>query len=309
MKTKAAILHTLDHPLDLVDVNIPVLREGQYLVKVVYTSICGSQINEIKGNKGKDAYLPHLLGHEAVGRVVDKHHSCTKINVGQNVICSWITGDGLEGGPVKYGKYNAGPIATFTEYAVVSENRLYRTEVITPEYSMFGCAIPTALGAIKKLDVQGKKVLVVGVGAVGLGIAINLSDFCDVFVEDLDSSKIQAASRYGKRYNYEGVDVVFDCTGSVDSLNRAMGYLDSGTLVVVGNPKRGLFMQVDPYNFIFGKQIMGHNGNDIDMDDFVRNIPRWNIDPYKDIMGDRFELEDINSALTHKTKPVIFCGE
>ena len=68
-------------------------------------------------------------------------------------------------------------------------------------------------------------------------------------------------------------------------------------------------MTVNPYDFIFGKQIVGHNGNDIDMENFVSNIPRWNLDPYKDIMGEQFDLEDINSAINYKTKQVIFCGD
>ena len=33
--------------------------------------MCGSQLGEIDGVKGKDKYLPHLLGHEAVGEVIE----------------------------------------------------------------------------------------------------------------------------------------------------------------------------------------------------------------------------------------------
>ena len=41
------------------------LGVGQVLVKVLYTTICGAQINEIEAPKGPDKFLPHLLGHEA----------------------------------------------------------------------------------------------------------------------------------------------------------------------------------------------------------------------------------------------------
>ena len=41
------------------------LSSGQLLVKIIYSGICGSQIGEILGTKGKEKYLPHLLGHEA----------------------------------------------------------------------------------------------------------------------------------------------------------------------------------------------------------------------------------------------------
>ena len=46
------------------------LREDQLLVKINYTGICGSQIMEFLGHRGKDNFLPHAFGHEAVGRVI-----------------------------------------------------------------------------------------------------------------------------------------------------------------------------------------------------------------------------------------------
>ena len=37
-----------------------VLKKNQILVKLFYTGICGSQLGEIHGVKGKDKNLPHL---------------------------------------------------------------------------------------------------------------------------------------------------------------------------------------------------------------------------------------------------------
>ncbi len=47
------------------------LGVGQVLVKVLYSTICGAQINEIAAAKGPDKFLPHLLGHEASAQVVE----------------------------------------------------------------------------------------------------------------------------------------------------------------------------------------------------------------------------------------------
>ena len=61
-KMKAAILVAQHHPLVIDDVELPQeLSLGQVLVRVCYSSICGSQIGEILDVKGKDPYLPHLL--------------------------------------------------------------------------------------------------------------------------------------------------------------------------------------------------------------------------------------------------------
>ena len=54
------------------DIDLPEKLEfGQVLVKVCYSGICGAQINEIDAVKGPDKFLPHLLGHEGSGIVMD----------------------------------------------------------------------------------------------------------------------------------------------------------------------------------------------------------------------------------------------
>ena len=69
MKSKAAILAESRKPLVLDEITLPdALEAGQVLVKVLFTSICGAQINEIEAVKGPDKFLPHLLGHEASAR-------------------------------------------------------------------------------------------------------------------------------------------------------------------------------------------------------------------------------------------------
>ena len=61
----------LDSSLELLftELEIPPLKPGQVLVKIVYSGICHSQLNEARGHKGEDKYLPHCLGHEAGGIV------------------------------------------------------------------------------------------------------------------------------------------------------------------------------------------------------------------------------------------------
>ena len=70
MEMKAAILAVQGEPLVIDTVQLPGdLLPGQVLVKVHYTSVCGSQVAMIDGKRGKDPYLPHLLGHEGSGTV------------------------------------------------------------------------------------------------------------------------------------------------------------------------------------------------------------------------------------------------
>ena len=66
MTAKAAILAQSREPLVVDEIALPeTLGVGQVLVKVLYSTICGAQLNEIAAAKGPDKFLPHLLGHEA----------------------------------------------------------------------------------------------------------------------------------------------------------------------------------------------------------------------------------------------------
>ena len=71
-QTRAAILAQSRQPLVVDEIAMPEeLDAGQVLVRVLYTTICGAQINEIDALKGVDKFLPHLLGHEASAEVVE----------------------------------------------------------------------------------------------------------------------------------------------------------------------------------------------------------------------------------------------
>ena len=56
---KAAILFQTKKPLVLADIELPKkLKYGQVLVKIYYSGICGSQINEIDAKKGSINIYP-----------------------------------------------------------------------------------------------------------------------------------------------------------------------------------------------------------------------------------------------------------
>ena len=58
MKISAATLIKKNF-IKVLDLNLPKLKKGQVLVKIKYSSICHTQIQEIMGLRGKDKYLPH----------------------------------------------------------------------------------------------------------------------------------------------------------------------------------------------------------------------------------------------------------
>src|ERR1700720_3581152 len=126
---KAAVLAESRKPLIVDQIELPdELGVGQVLVKVLYTTICGAQINEIEAAKGPDKFLPHLLGHEASAQVLEVGLGVTTVKPGDTVVLHWRPSQGIQCQPPAYqwrgNKLKAGWVTTFNDYAVISENRM-----------------------------------------------------------------------------------------------------------------------------------------------------------------------------------------
>ena len=66
------------------------------LVKILYTTICGAQVNEFLGTKGPDRFLPHLLGHEGSGLVVRCGPGVKTVKEEDLVVLHWRKGVGIQ---------------------------------------------------------------------------------------------------------------------------------------------------------------------------------------------------------------------
>src|ERR1700676_2580985 len=126
---RAAILAASRKPLVIDDIVLPeALGVGQVLVKVLHTTICGAQINEIDAVKGPDKFLPHLLGHEASAQVIEIGPGVASVKPGDTVVLHWRPSQGIQSRPPAYAwngqKVNAGWVTTFNDHAVISETRM-----------------------------------------------------------------------------------------------------------------------------------------------------------------------------------------
>lgn len=327
MKTKAAVLYKLNSPLVIEELEIPKLNSGQVLVKVKASGICRSQLNEIKGLKGGDKYLPHLLGHEGAGIVLNIGHNVSKVKKRDHVVITWIKGRGLEAGPVKYLKnkkvINSGPIAAFTKYAVISENRIVKIskDISLELASLLGCAVPTGAGIIINTlkNIKLESLAVFGCGGIGGGaimgakmrgikkiIAVDINPAALSYARKLgatDTIKFQAKTIVDqiKKLVSNGLDAAIEASGNKLAMEKAIESVkDDGTVVIAGNIKYNEKISVNPFDFIKGKIILGTWGGETDPD---RDI-HFYISEYKkgklkleNMIGGRFKLDEINSAL------------
>jgi len=239
MKIKAAVLHEINRPLRIEDIEVPRLKRGQTLVKILYSGVCHSQLNEVEGLKGPDRYLPHLLGHEGTGIVEYIGKDVTKVKPEDYVALTWIQGSGIDAGGSKYElgnkEINAGAITTFSEKAVISENRLVKLREDTPADigALLGCAVHTGMGMVKTyLDENPEKsVAIYGVGGIGSNalLASVLRGYNKIIAIDVHEHKLQHALDLGATHTInasrrdvleeikritggKGVDYVIDST-------------------------------------------------------------------------------------------------
>ena len=176
---KAAVLTHLNKPLDILSgIECSEPGPGQVLVKLSYSGVCHSQLMEVRGRRGADHYLPHLLGHEGSGKVVAVGKDVKKVKDGDLVILGWIKGNGLDTGGLTYScnhlphDINAGSVTTFNEYALVSENRVLPlpTECSTRHRSAVRVRSANWAGIITNdlRPIAGSCVAVFGLGGIGM---------------------------------------------------------------------------------------------------------------------------------------------
>jgi len=177
LEFRAAVLEKNGSPLILRKITFPgPLLSGQVLVKLFFSGICGKQIEEIDGKGGHDPYIPHLLGHEGTGEVLDVGPGVRKVKAGETVVMHWMKGSGIHSETPLYQwngqRINAGWVTTFNECAVVSENRVTRIPATADMKTgaLFGCAVTTGVGVvINKADIKPHhSVVIYGCGGVGL---------------------------------------------------------------------------------------------------------------------------------------------
>lgn len=329
-QTEAAILVKLRKPLEVAHIDLPeTLAPGQVLVKVVYSGICGAQINEIDGVKGPDKFLPHLLGHEGSAIVIQAGPAVKSVKEGDTVVMHWRPSDGIQSETPSYRwngqKVNAGWVTTFNEYTVVSENRLtpIPSDFDLKLAPLFGCAVTTAIGVINN-DAQvkmGQSVVVFGAGGVGLNIvqAAAMVSAHPVLAIDIVELKLEMAKRFGATHSLNsrktsdlpnnirhivgesGADVVIDTTGiaRVVELAYEMTHPD-GKTILVGVPKKGDNISIYSLPLHFKKTLTGsHGGSALPHEDIPRYIRLVRAGKLRldGLITHEFTLNEINDAI------------
>jgi S-(hydroxymethyl)glutathione dehydrogenase/alcohol dehydrogenase len=328
MKTLAAVLVEQRKPLELVEIEIPSLRYGQVLVRLITSGICGSQLGEIDGVKGPDPYLPHLLGHEGCGEVLECGEGVTRVKTGDRVVLHWRRASGIEAPAPRYasaiGPINAGWVTTFNQMAIVSENRLTPIpRTFDPDAAaLMGCAVTTGFGVVNnnaRLRI-GESIAVFGAGGIGLNIvqAAAMVSAYPIVAIDVHPGRVELAKKLGATHGIvadgrdveeevraligaAGLDVAVDNTGQPRVIEMAYRLTSArGRTVLVGVPRKGETVSLYTLPLHFEKELEGSHGGesipDIDIPRYVRLVEAGRLD-LTPLIGRRYTLPEINQAI------------
>ena len=281
-KMKAAVLHGVDD-LRYEEVDIPELGSHDVLVKIAACGICGSDIPRVLTTG--TYHFPTIPGHEFGGEVVKLGseadpallhknvaviplipcHHCKPCEIGDYAQCEHydFLGSRSDGG--------------FAEYVRVPDTNLVLIpEGLDPEASAFMEPIAVALHVVSNNEIKfGDDVAVYGLGAIGIFVAQWAKAYGagHVFAIDLDPRKVETAKQLGltdaicsseedplaiinAKTNGQGVDAVFEASGSGFVFNQAFDILKrGGKLGLVGRPVGNLEVTNKSYEQLLRKQI------------------------------------------------------
>ena len=303
------------------------LEYGQVLVEMIYSGICASQLGEIEGVKGKDKYLPHLLGHEGIAKVIDIGPGVKKVSKRDIVLLHWMPSNGINAKPPKYkwGKktVNAGYETTFNEQGIVSENRdtkIPKNKNKFLDYLLLGCTASTAIGSVNKINLKNKekKILISGCGAIGIFIIKYLKQlgFKNLTGLDVKMKKLKFAIKNGcsnivnskfKKKLESNYDIIFETTGNAKLISKLFEQMVSqGEMILIGVPKYNTKASFNTLDINLGKKLIGSKGGDFkanrDLKKFFKIV---SVNNNKNYFSDIIKLKDINKLLLKMKKNLV----
>jgi alcohol dehydrogenase len=208
MKTRAAVLYTMDHeppykassPLVIEDLELDGPGAGEVLVELVGAGLCHSDLSVINGSRPR--VMPMVMGHEASGVVREVGPNVYDLVEGDHVVFSFVPNCGhcvpcasgraalcengaeantagtLLSGAKRFKAMNGEPlnhhlgVSAFSQLTVAAQESLVKIDKDVPleKAALFGCGVMTGVGAVvNTAQVQaGYSVAVFGMGGVGL---------------------------------------------------------------------------------------------------------------------------------------------
>lgn len=253
--------------------NIPHRKEGEALLRILYTGICGSDLNTYRGTLAYVDY-PRIPGHEFSAEVVEVEDNCRGIKKGMIVTGNpyYNCGEcyscerGFLNCCMKNETLGVQRDGTFQQFFSMPVDRLYDGKGLDSKSLAVVEPFCISYHAVKRGNVQnGESVLVVGAGTIGIAALIAAKKRgAKVYITDISDQRLERAIQLGangvcnsskedfmsfvkKAVGERGFDVCMECVGSPETFTNcidAAAY--RGRVVIVGVGKKTV-------DFLFSK--------------------------------------------------------
>lgn len=291
-----AIVISNPNEIEIREVPMPEVKEGEALLKVKYVGICGADVASYTGNQPFTTY-PRIPGHEFSAEIVEIPENDRGLKAGDIVTCNPYFNCGecysCQRGFVNCCTDNqtmgVQRDGAFCEYISMPVERIYDGKGLSAEelaliepFSISQHAVSRA--TIKETD----SVLVIGAGPIGLFALLAAKQLCKkIAVADVLDNRLALATEYGadavintKTQSLEeftkeftdgnGFDVCIEACGAPETF---LGCIDScafaGNIILIGNGKRETNFV---HSIILKKELNIHGSRNALKDDFINNI-------------------------------------
>ena len=310
-------------PLTLEDVPVPGIAPDEVLIESRTSGICGTDLHILAGH-GYVPALPHILGHEPAGVVVESGRDVANVRPGDRVVphlffscnrCVYCRSGRNQQCSNLRGILGVLGNGAFAEYFKVPAENLFVLPDAIPfdAGGLIADAVLTGLHAVRRAALRlGDRAVVLGAGGVGQ-ILIQLLSAAGVRVAAIDrvSEKQSLAREMGAVAAFDaeaetaragvmefsdggGAECVFNCVGTPDSMRQAAALvMRCGRIVVIGEEPGGSPVETIEIAQRELEIIGSRNGTRQDMADAVRMVAAGIVRPY---VAARFPLDGINAA-------------
>src|SRR5476649_2610507 len=208
-----------------------ILKPTDAVVKILKTTICGTDLHIMKGDMPEVAY-GRVLGHEGVGIVEEVGNAVSNFKPGDHVIISCVTSCG-KCAYCKKGMYShctdGGWIlgylidGTQAEYVRIphADNSLYRIPAGADEEAlvMLSDILPTGFecGVLNGQVKPGDVISIVGAGPIGVAALLTAQFYspAEIIMIDTDQNRLEVAKTFGatKVVSTNPVEKIMKLTG------------------------------------------------------------------------------------------------
>lgn len=236
------------------EVPMPSLEPGMLLLKTIYFTICGSDLEMLDGRVGRDLSPGTILGHEFVAEVVEVGEGVIGWAVGDRAV--WLAGHSSDAEanrqrpPFVSGRGYSG---CWAEYFVVQALEMQKVpDHVSNEEAAFVEPLITGMGSVEASGLKpGQSGVIIGVGKIGLlaVMSAKLVGAAPVIAIDILQPHLDKALELGAdaAINANEVDVISEvaklteggphaviiCARHAKVLNQALEMSSRGSTIVL----------------------------------------------------------------------------